>query len=274
MIRVTCSKCEKKLGVDDASAGTVIACPSCKTKLRVPSAPAKAAGAPKPRAGAPDKEAKANPNSPAKDPGVKAGAPLDGNTKRTTVPEDEDGTMPYTVESPPEPPKPKKRKKPKDGEEDVDFEEIGADSAYLKKRKRKKQQERAEQLIPGIGNVALTVCLLLFMWAILAAMSWFKPQALFIMVLFGWLVAMAASVWLLIVAFQESLMWGLLCLFVPFAALVFVAMYTERALKPFLLNLTGGAIIATGIFLPVLKPMIEARLSGTTSPAATSPAAE
>jgi type IV pilus assembly protein PilA len=55
----------------------------------------------------------------------------------------------------------------------------------------------------------------------------------------------AGSVWLLVLAFQESVVWGLSCLFVPCVQLVFVAKFWQRTKRAFLFTLgTGGAMVA------------------------------
>jgi hypothetical protein len=55
----------------------------------------------------------------------------------------------------------------------------------------------------------------------------------------------AGSVWLLVLAFQESVLWGLLCFFVPCAQLVFVAKFWDRTRRAFLFAIgTGGALLA------------------------------
>lgn len=55
----------------------------------------------------------------------------------------------------------------------------------------------------------------------------------------------AGGVWLLLLAFQESVLWGLACLFVPCVQLVFVVKFWHRAKRAFLFTLgTGGAMLA------------------------------
>lgn len=55
----------------------------------------------------------------------------------------------------------------------------------------------------------------------------------------------AGGVWLLLLAFQESVLWGLACLFVPCVQLVFVVKFWQRAKRAFLFTLgTGGALLA------------------------------
>jgi hypothetical protein len=57
-----------------------------------------------------------------------------------------------------------------------------------------------------------------------------------------------ASAWLLVVAFQQSVTWGLLSLFVPCAQLVFVVQFWERAKRPFLLQAGSlGTLLVTGV---------------------------
>lgn len=51
------------------------------------------------------------------------------------------------------------------------------------------------------------------------------------------------GLWLLVVAFQESVLWGLACWFIPFVALYFVATHWEETKTPFLMNL-GGVLVA------------------------------
>lgn len=81
--------------------------------------------------------------------------------------------------------------------------------------------------------------------------------------------AMAVSgVWLIVVAFQKSIVWGLCYLFVPFAGLVFICMNWDRASKPFLLNLLAVVVCGAGVFM---SPSI--RESITNPPAASSDSA-
>lgn len=49
----------------------------------------------------------------------------------------------------------------------------------------------------------------------------------------GGLVSLAAFVWLLVIAFKESTVWGLVCLLIPFAMLVFVFKFWDEAKMPF-----------------------------------------
>lgn len=62
----------------------------------------------------------------------------------------------------------------------------------------------------------------------------------------GILISAVGGIWLLVVAFQESVLWGLGCLFIPIVSLVFVIMHWEKGGKPFLVSLGGGVIAVVG----------------------------
>lgn len=67
----------------------------------------------------------------------------------------------------------------------------------------------------------------------------------------GFLVSLAANVWLIVRAFCVGVGWGLAVLFLPIANLVFVFVHWPVARKPFLLGLTGlaAAMVAVGLGL-------------------------
>jgi hypothetical protein len=62
----------------------------------------------------------------------------------------------------------------------------------------------------------------------------------------GALTALIGSIWLIVVAFKESVLWGLGSLFVPFVPLIFVIMHWGKSGKPFLINLSGIVVFVMG----------------------------
>ena len=67
----------------------------------------------------------------------------------------------------------------------------------------------------------------------------------------GAVAAVVGGLMLLVAAFRTSVLWGLACLFIPFAGLVYVVVHWEEARTGFLLNLAGLAVGALGLlFLP------------------------
>jgi hypothetical protein len=53
--------------------------------------------------------------------------------------------------------------------------------------------------------------------------------------------------WFIIVPFTESILWGLACLFIPFAQLIFLIMHWRIAWRPFCLILVGAILAAIGM---------------------------
>jgi hypothetical protein len=69
----------------------------------------------------------------------------------------------------------------------------------------------------------------------------------------GWLLVAVGAIagatgglWLLVVAFQESVLWGLGCLFIPIVSLIFVIMHWDEAGKLFLISLAGSIAMVVG----------------------------
>ncbi len=83
MIRVKCPKCEKMLGMDDAKAGTLAACPGCGTKFRIPGQ----------KAGVEAAAAKTKPGAK----GPKKAKKPDGKVKRPWGGEEPDDFTPYAL---------------------------------------------------------------------------------------------------------------------------------------------------------------------------------
>jgi len=67
----------------------------------------------------------------------------------------------------------------------------------------------------------------------------------------GGLVALVGGIWLLVLAFKESLVWGLVCFFCPIVSLYFAITRWEKAKKPFLIEVGGivAAAIGNGLML-------------------------
>lgn len=70
-----------------------------------------------------------------------------------------------------------------------------------------------------------------------------------VIMIVGDLIALVGGIWILVLAFKQSVLWGLGSLFVPFVALVFVIKYWAVAKKPFLINLAGVVLIVIGVVL-------------------------
>lgn len=61
--------------------------------------------------------------------------------------------------------------------------------------------------------------------------------------------SLLGGIWLLIVAFKESIWWGLGSLFIPLVSLIFVVLHWSVAKTPFLISLVSVAMIIAGAFM-------------------------
>ncbi|WP_170113014.1 hypothetical protein [Ahniella affigens] len=70
-----------------------------------------------------------------------------------------------------------------------------------------------------------------------------------ILMIVGIGLALVGGLWLLVKAFQTSILWGLGCLFLAPVQLVFIIMHWDVAKKPFLYYLAGIVIMVIGTVL-------------------------
>jgi hypothetical protein len=244
MIRVSCPKCQKKLGLDDSKAGGVGVCPGCGAKFRVPKPAASGTGP-----AAPSKK----PSAPAKDVGIRAGAKAEAKAKPTppaapppkqASADDDDGAIPYlVVKNPTPPPEPKKRRKQMSDDE---IDEIGVDKEYLKKRKKKKKERESS----GMSGSLIAAVALLVIWIGMSLLVWLKPDAVLIPIWFGRVVAFIGWVWLLILAFDEGFLFALLVFFLsPIGAIVLCVIRPYEAMKPCMVHIAGWLIQLTAALI-------------------------
>lgn len=62
----------------------------------------------------------------------------------------------------------------------------------------------------------------------------------------GGILCLVAAVMIIIAAFRTSVLWGILCLVVPFCQLIFVVTHWQESKKAFVLYLVGIALVAIG----------------------------
>jgi len=246
MIRVKCPKCEKTLSVDDSKAGGVGSCPACGQRFRIPGVKAEKSAAPRPsqtkaavRRDRPAPSKVANPKSP---------KPAARPPKEAWEEED---SSPYTMENPIEQPV-SLIKQRLDDEDDgyADLDDMGLDPEYVRRRKAKKRKQDEAVLFLGASHFATLIIGLFIVWIVLGTLTFFLPKVVYGFDMVGVLVWLAASVWFLVVAFQDDgAAGGLLCMFVPFYGFYYLIAHWEREHKPFFLNLTGLFFQVTGILV-------------------------
>ncbi|MBL8816462.1 MAG: hypothetical protein JNL58_10565 [Planctomyces sp.] len=70
-----------------------------------------------------------------------------------------------------------------------------------------------------------------------------------ILMMIGGIAMLVGGIWMIVLAFQESVLWGLGCLFVPFVSLIFLVMHWQEARKPFFIQLAGLVPYIIGMVL-------------------------
>jgi hypothetical protein len=66
---------------------------------------------------------------------------------------------------------------------------------------------------------------------------------MYALLMLGMILGVVGGIWLLVVAFQESIWWGLGSLLLPIVSLIFVIMHWQVSKKPFLISLAGGVLL-------------------------------
>ena len=70
-----------------------------------------------------------------------------------------------------------------------------------------------------------------------------------VLLIVGYVAMLVGGIWLLVAAFKTSVLWGVLSLLVPFAALVFVIKHWDVSKKPFLIQVGGIVLAVAGVML-------------------------
>lgn len=70
-----------------------------------------------------------------------------------------------------------------------------------------------------------------------------------ILFIVGLIISTFAGIWFLVVAFRQSVLWGLGCLLVPFVSLIFLIIHWSEAKRPFVWSLIALLPIFAGIAL-------------------------
>jgi len=71
----------------------------------------------------------------------------------------------------------------------------------------------------------------------------------FISVVFGMLLSFVSSIWFLVVAFKEHVLWGVVCLFSGIGNFLFLIVHWEVAKKPFMYSLLSLLLLLMPMFI-------------------------
>jgi hypothetical protein len=75
------------------------------------------------------------------------------------------------------------------------------------------------------------------------------PLPNLVLLVLGFGLSIVGGLWFLIVAFKTSIGWGLGCLFIPFASLVYLVKYWEEVRWPFVLQVVGLLVLWIAVAL-------------------------
>ncbi len=70
-----------------------------------------------------------------------------------------------------------------------------------------------------------------------------------ILTLLGLVAALAGGIWIIVLTFRTSILWGLASLLIPVVALIFSIMHWEDAKRPFLIYVAGIVLMIVGAVL-------------------------
>jgi hypothetical protein len=71
----------------------------------------------------------------------------------------------------------------------------------------------------------------------------------------GAIISVIGGIWFLVVAFRQTIWWGLGCLFIPFVSIIFLIIHWGDAAKPFFVSLLGVVImVLVAILIPGAIP--------------------
>ncbi|MFC2085762.1 hypothetical protein ACFLRO_00965 [Bacteroidota bacterium] len=76
------------------------------------------------------------------------------------------------------------------------------------------------------------------------------------LILVGSVIALIYGIQLIIIAFQTSILWGLVYLFVPFGALIFVILHWEDTSYSFLRSLLSIPFFVAGLLMMPGAPLM------------------
>ena len=74
----------------------------------------------------------------------------------------------------------------------------------------------------------------------------------------GGIMAVVGGIWLIVLAFRKSVLWGLLCLFISPASIVFAIQNWAISQRPFLIEIAGVVVLFIGMALSGMGMAAEA----------------
>jgi hypothetical protein len=153
--------------------------------------------------------------------------------------------------------------------EDLEEDDAEAVRRPARRRKKKRRKSLATSSLfesPGLilgGTVVLLV--------INCALLYFVPALLLPVLGIGGMIGFVGSIWVVIIAFQESIGSGLLCLFIPFYIIFYCLSHFEETKTPFMVWLVGFALMLPANIMVRVRPVSVPVPRGAAASPASSP---
>jgi hypothetical protein len=248
MIQLQCTNCRSKLAVQDIYAGKVATCPKCQSKVHIPIPDVEPAEeTPDERISAAARaQSRARPSRPRRrmeeeeEEDERPSRP----SRRRRVADDDERSEHITEDEP--------RARPRRRRLDYD-EDQEEDEPRPRRRKRRRRRRRPEPEGWSISDVdwgkwiliSLGVVALLGFASVAAAFAF--PPFLIIPLGLGGLLMFVGYVWFIVVAFQDDVVQGLLCLFLGIYRLYYLIINFDEVKIPFFVELVGLILFIAGI---------------------------
>jgi len=84
---------------------------------------------------------------------------------------------------------------------------------------------------------------------VLVVLVLFLPALVLLLLVVGYGIVVAGNIWFLVVAFQDDVIQGLLCLLIPCYSLFYLITHFEEEKTPFFVSLIGTGIVLAGVIL-------------------------
>jgi len=67
----------------------------------------------------------------------------------------------------------------------------------------------------------------------------------------GWVLGLLGTLWVIVLAWQRSVLWGLVCLLVPIVQLVYIVAHWKEAKEGFFLQIFGFTLVIIATLMGV-----------------------
>jgi len=251
MIHVQCRSCYSTLALKDIYAGKLARCPICQNKVRVPKQEEEAEDeAPEERVSAAPKarapvESKRPSRRPVREEEEEEERPV--RPKRRPI-EDDDRSEDIQEERPARPGR-RPIEHEEEDDDDVQLEVVEEPPPRKRKKKRRRRRPRQESAgweMPDLNWFYIGLAVVALIWLVSIPLAFVFPPFALVPVGLGCLLMVAGRIWFLIIAFQDEIIHGILCLFLGIYNLYYLLINFEETKVPFFVELLGVLMIVSG----------------------------